>query len=88
MTQYIKKEDILWIVNNYRFSIPVDIWLYHEVNELPTHNPYQEVIDLIDKLPKEIENNEMEQKWWVDMDYIQWCNYALRELKEKIIQLQ
>ena len=72
-TEYIKKEDIYWW-NNFINTI---------VDELPTHNPYKEILELIDKMEDD-DNTPL----WYSWEWFNWKIDTLKQLKEKIIQLQ
>lgn len=94
MKDYIKVSDVKNIVEKYSYSVVIDLWLRKDIDSLPTHNPIQEVLDMIDEMEKEKENigldKALKSRWdetvrqLIIKDIKIWI---LRELKEKILKL-
>lgn len=72
-TEYIKKEDIETLFVNQWWCT----W-YVDIMSIETHNPYKEILELIDTEIKYIET------FYWNHEYAD----PLKQLKEKIIQLQ
>lgn len=83
---YIKKSDIEMLQKYWTFEYvywveSCDDWQFiviDDVNSLPTHNPYDEVINVIDDML----GNTCEE--WMQ-DFCKWYDSSLQELKDKLL---